>query len=648
MKWILSFPGSLASVSLACLCVAAPAAAQTQAAQRFDADTLLDATLATLEAQQAPTSAGPRMHPSLLALQRQMQGAATATPGAQASRSGAVPAGVTVQGPQVVNGRVLVEAFVKADADAAARQLEAAGADKISRHGNLISAWVPVAGLGQMSQATQIQSVRPALGRVLHSGRAVTQGDSAQRSDVARQLFGLNGQGTAVGILSDSWNVLGGAAAGVATGELPGPGNPEGFTAPVQVLKDGEGIGNTDEGRGMAEIVHDVAPGAALAFYAPQTYLDHADGVRALAQAGATVVVDDIGWFGEPWFQHSPIGTAATQVAREHGTVVFSSAGNQNRDALEGAFNPAPAKALLANGQDAGNWKLHRFANGEVTVPITFKAGSNITLVLQWDEPFASASPPGVGARSDLDIFLFSDKQGVNIAFSGTDNSIGNDAVDGIFGLGIKPTDPNATMTMYLGVGARESLPGQARNFKLLAFDNGRTDIGRGTVFNSSTILGHANEDSIIASCAVRYDQANGGALATPEPFSSVGGFSRTISADGTPRAPVDSRKPDVCSPDGGNTSFFGRDVDGDGLPNFFGTSASAPHAAAVAALMQQAGGGPRQLNPQRIKDILRSTAFEMDDPATPGFQFGYDTKTGSGFVNTIRAIQTARHSAVQ
>ena len=367
MKWIDSFSGSLASTSLACLCVAAPAAAQTPDAQRLDADTLLDATLATLNQQKASAGTGPQMHPSLLALQQQMQSAATAAPGARASRSGYVPSGVTVAGPQVVNGRVFVEAFVKTDGDAAARQLEAAGAEKLSRHGNLISAWVPVASLAQMSQATQLQSVRPALGRVLHSGRVVTQGDSVQRSDQARQLFGLNGQGTTVGILSDSWNVLGGAPAGVAAGELPGPGNPAGFTTPVQVVK--EGTGRTDEGRAMGEIVHDVAPGAALAFYGPQTYLDHADGIRALAQAGASVVVDDIGWFAEPWFQHSPIGSAAAQVARESGTVVFSSAGNQDRDALEGAFNPAPAKALLVNGQNAGNWKLHRFANGTMEMP---------------------------------------------------------------------------------------------------------------------------------------------------------------------------------------------------------------------------------------------------------------------------------------
>lgn len=648
MTWTDRFSCALARTAcatcaaLACL----PAAAQTLT-PKLDVDVMLDATLSTLQAARAGVGEDPAMDASLLALQRQMQSGITA--GARAPRSGYLPAGVTMQGPQVRDGRVLVDAFVKNDPDLAASQLAAAGAQQISRHGNLISAWVPVASLGSMGQATQIRSVRAAMSPVLNTGRVTSQGDSVQRSDQTRLLFGVNGAGTQVGILSDTWNARGGAAAGVAAGELPGPGNPNGFTTPVQILKDGPQ--GTDEGRGMGEIVHDVAPAAALSFYGPQTYLDHADGVRALAQAGASVIVDDITWANEPWFQANPIGAAAEQVAREHSAVVFTSAGNRNRDALEGAFNPVPAQPLLSNGQNVGNWKLHRFADGQVTVPITLRAGNLINFILQWDEPHASASPPGVSAQSDLDVFIFGDSQGVNIIAAGTSNSIGNDPVDGIIGLGLTNPDPNTSVTIYLGIGARESLPGQARNFKLVAFDRGAvpTDIGRGAAFNSSTVLGHANEASLITSCAVRYDQANGGALAVPRVFSSVGGFRQTLSANGTRRAPLDTAKPDVCSPDGANTSFFGGfDLEGDGLPNFSGTSASAPHAAAVAALMQQAAGGPSRLSPTQIKNIVLGSAFEMDDPATPGFQFGYDTKTGRGFLNVIRAVQAARSSASQ
>jgi hypothetical protein len=634
-----SFPTALTGVALA---LALPALGQTVAsrsspatATTMDINTMLDTM-----PNKSITNAGPKMDPSLLALVRQWQAPAAAkgTTGTAAALSG-----LTVQGPTVVSGRVLVEAFVRSDEAAAAAELTAAGADKLSRHGKVIAAWMPVANITSLSQAKHIESMRMAHKPISNIGRVTSQGDAAQRSDTTRLLFGVNGAGTKVGIISDSWNTLGGAAAGVAAGELPGAGNPNGFTTPVAVLK--EPAAGSDEGRGMGEIIHDVAPGAALTFYSADSYLDHITGIRAMAQAGATVIVDDLGYFAEPWYQASPIGAASAQLSRELGTVFLTSAGNQDRDSLESNFNPAPAQPLLVNGQNVGNWKLHRFANGQVTVPITLKAGNLLSLVLQWDEPFASASPlnAGIGAGSDLDLFLFLESQGVNIALPSAADNVGADAVEVISGLSLR--DPNAVITLHLGIGQPEGSPGQPNAFKVVAFDAGSTDtdIGRGTVFNKPTVLGHSNEPALITSCAVRYDQVNGGARAVPRAFSSVGGFAQTINAAGQRIAPLQTAKPDVCSPDGANTSFFGgRDLEGDGAPNFSGTSASAPHAAAVVALMQEAAGGPKNLSPARAKNILLRSTFEMDDPTQAGFQFGYDTKSGQGFLDPIRAVQSA------
>ena len=49
--------------------------------------------------------------------------------------------------------------------------------------------------------------------------------------------------------------------------------------------------------------------------------------------------------------------------------------------------------------------------------------------------------------------------------------------------------------------------------------------------------------------------------------------------------------QPGVAAADGANNSFFGGDDVGDldTMPNFYGTSAAAPHAAAVAALVLEA-----------------------------------------------------------
>ena len=84
------------------------------------------------------------------------------------------------------------------------------------------------------------------------------------------------------------------------------------------------------------------------------------------------------------------------------------------------------------------------------------------------------------------------------------------------------------------------------------------------------------------------------------------------------PAAPLGTpqtlNKPDIAATDGGATTFFGQNVGG--VFRFFGTSAAAPHAAAVAALVRD---GDRNATPAQIKAAEINTAravgsFEHDD----------------------------------
>jgi hypothetical protein len=80
-------------------------------------------------------------------------------------------------------------------------------------------------------------------------------------------------------------------------------------------------------------------------------------------------------------------------------------------------------------------------------------------------------------------------------------------------------------------------------------------------------------------------------------------------------------QKPDMAAMDGANTTFFpgaqgDSAQDGDNFPNFFGTSAAAPHAAAIAALVLQARGGPGSVPPPQMRTVLQKSAFPHDlDP---------------------------------
>jgi subtilisin family serine protease len=67
-------------------------------------------------------------------------------------------------------------------------------------------------------------------------------------------------------------------------------------------------------------------------------------------------------------------------------------------------------------------------------------------------------------------------------------------------------------------------------------------------------------------------------------------------------------------------------------FPNFFGTSAAAPAAAAIAALMLEA---QPSLSVLEVYKILRETAIDFLD-------FGFDFDSGYGLCNAPAAVQVA------
>ena len=156
--------------------------------------------------------------------------------------------------------------------------------------GGIISAWLPISQATAVAELAGVRSVMLAPPPRKRVGSVTAESTVVERTQQVNTpgLFtpqGILGNNITVGIVSDSYNTASGvprANVGVASGDLPGTGNPDGYTTPVVVLQDGS-TSDTDEGRGMAEIVHDLAPAAQICFSAAgQSQVSMANSIRSL------------------------------------------------------------------------------------------------------------------------------------------------------------------------------------------------------------------------------------------------------------------------------------------------------------------------------------------------------------------------------
>lgn len=528
----------------------------------------------------------------------------------------------------LLNGEMVrVEIIFEGAAEEACSRFEALGLSQMAAYLHLADGWFPIQALGELGKLPGVRLIRPVLRPILHVGRATSQADVAMRTDEARETFNIDGTGVKIGVLSDSYNNLAGARSGILTGDLPGEDNPNGYSLEVDIIEDLD-AGGTDEGRGMLELIHDIAPGAELAFAtAFNGQASFAQNIRRLRNAGCDIIVDDVRYFADPSFQDGIIARAVDDVVAQ-GATYFSSAGNSGRDSYEGDF-ATTGEAFRLNLGEAGifTFDAYDFAGGDAFQEIRIRPGATASIVLQWDNPYFSVSG-APGATTDLDLFLFGPDQETIVAQSIT-NNVGNDPVEIIQ---FTNEGDNETFHLFIGHPAGTPVPGRIKTILFSAdYEAYQTE--------SSTVYGQANARGAIAVGAAFYGFTPefGRDPAQLESFSSRGGTEILFDALGN-RIEAEVRlKPEFTAPDGTNTTFFGSDIgfDEDLLPNFFGTSASAPHAAAVAALLKEINLG---LRPAEILDLLQRTALDMEAP-------GFDFDSGAGLIDAAAAIEQLQAS---
>ncbi|MCG6942997.1 MAG: S8 family serine peptidase [Thiohalocapsa sp.] len=535
---------------------------------------------------------------------------------------------------EINDGYVVIDAVAAGDVERLRMDLQALGATITGVAGRMISAKLPLERMDALQALDSLRFARPAMAAT-HAGIATSQGDSGQLSDAARATFDVDGTGVMIGVLSDSFDCSGNGsyASDLDTGDLP---------AGIEVLDD-TSPSCTDEGRAMLQLIHDVAPGAKLAFHTSfNGEAGFAQGIRDLQAAGANVIVDDANYLAEPFFQDGVVAQAIDEVTAK-GVSYFSSAGNSARQSYAAPFRPSTQTildgTLALHDFDPGPgevvWQQIDFAPTPVTTVIPFS--------LQWSDPFFTVSGEP-GAASDLDLCVSKTAGEAGITSCTASDNQGGDPVE-VFAIRV-PASTTPT-TLYFAIGLRSGP--EPTLVKYIWFKKGVQKLAFAT--NSPTIYGHANAagTNAVGASAYYFTPELGQDPPLLNDFSSAGGTPILFETDGAPTFEV-RNKPDFTAPDDDNTTFFGTDIDmpefgePDGFPNFSGTSAAASNAAAVAALMLESDAS---LTPVDITAALQATATDiLNRSSGEDIGEGQDEDSGAGLINAIEAVGAARPSA--
>lgn len=474
-----------------------------------------------------------------------------------------------------------------------------------------------------------------------------TEGDTILKADQTRSTYAVDGAGVKVGVLSDSFArtpTPTSQSQDEAADNLPGPTNTCGHTSAMTVMDYTSG---TDEGRAMAQVVHDIAPGSPIDFTtAYATEATFAQSIKNLAAQGAKIIVDDISYFAEPMYQEGVISQAVGTV-RGQGVDYFSSSGN-NRYVLNGhevgsyeatgGFRPSSTcPALVTAFEGTTSVTCHDFDAGVgVDASFSFTGRGDGTTVFR---PVLNYAQPVSGVTEDFDLVLIDSTSNTRVATSAaTNNGVsGSQTTFEAIQYTIPVSKDNHTFDLYV-VHYQPTTPEVTPRFKMIFFENGfkpfRT-LERETVslpdVMGPTVYGHNGGPTVMSVGASSVT----GSPSTLNSYSSYGPVTLLYGpvVGAVPAAALATpnvlAKPDIVATDCGLNSFFGSPVAGG--YRFCGTSQAAPTAAAGAALLKQIRPGA---TPERINQSLINTGVYLPGPTS--FQ-------GGGLIDLLAAAKDVR-----
>jgi hypothetical protein len=535
----------------------------------------------------------------------------------------------------------------------------------------IVQARIPVTRLEEVGALPFVRLVRLPDYGVRQTGSVDTQGDAILKADQVRSMLGVDGTGVRVGVISDGINGIfatGCATCGpttatpspMSTDDLPnatGSRNASGILTSVSggitarsFRSDGDLEGHEPgcvepgrgaEGTALLEIVHDLAPGARLFFANSGTGLEFQQAVNSLA-ANTDVAVDDIGFPGMPYDGTSPV-SANTASALNSGTnpirAYLTSVGNMARMHYQGVFVDSGVYGAHLFQATAGTSDIYGLG-ATIADVIHLPAGSNVSIVLTWNDPFGASS-------NDYDLFLMQGATEAVLASSTNPQTGTQQPVEGF----AYTNDTGADDWFYILIQNYQSLAAP-RTFDMFILSN--PCAGPGPARLASTGENH-NYNTVGSSVPAEADAGG-----SPVSVISVGAANwmtpHTIENFSSNGPTNDGRmKPDVTAIDGISvTGAGGFNPGGTPQPSFYGTSAAAPHGAGVAALLLQAApclragttGALGEVNARtNLRNLILNNAVDLG-AAGPDNVFGYGRIDALAAAN--RTIPTANAGPTQ
>ena len=431
---------------------------------------------------------------------------------------------------------------------------------------------LPANAIAGLLKNPNVVSIREVMKPIVNRGYRMTEGFNDLEGHGIETYLKLNGKAgddIKIGIISDGVDDLSDA---VSQGELP---------SNVIVLNNRYGGA---EGTAMLEITHDMAPNAQLYFHDfGNSSLDFIAAIDALVAQGVNIIIDDVVYLDEPFFEDSIIAKHIDKLVASTGLLYVSSAGNFASSHAQSTYRPMASNNVYEHDFSPTQSGVQRMS---IVVP----AMSAVLVMLQWNEPFNNSV-------KDLELAVCPD---VLTTYCHVSDSYQ-------LGAGYSPVEyvelintRNTQEVMYVTVYSETAYSNVT--FEIYVFGG---TVGFGGTRTDST-FGHSTAASVLSIAAV-----SDPSFSMQSPYSSQGPFTMV---DGTKR-----NKPDFTGTDCVSVSGAG------GFGNVFcGTSAAAPHIGAIAALMWS---NNRSLTRLQLIDAMKAKTFDL-------YTSGYDVQTGNGLIH--------------